>query len=85
MERVIWLNPSNSRVGPEWSDYNGELAEPVARCWGCVHHGVHDQHYEYCSAQPADNQNPEKQYAYPWRGAGKHNWLGAENCPFIVK
>lgn len=83
--RIIWLHPKNERYGPTTTDYNGELKHPVKVCWGCKHLGIHDQHYPYCSAQYAQNQDATATYTYPWKGAGKY--IAREKpdngCPYI--
>lgn len=80
-ERVVWINPKNKGVkGYKLTDQNGDLDSPVRSCVGCQHFGVHDFHYVYCSAQYADNQRPDTDYVYPWRGAGTHI-DDATNCP----
>lgn len=81
--RVIWLNEKASRLGPALTDHNGELDVPVKTCVGCVHFGIHDWHYYYCSDQHAQNQDdPLNGWAYPWPGAGKQfsRWPDAAGC-----
>lgn len=77
--------------GPILTDQNGVLSKPVLMCWyekdkRCIHCGIHDWHYFYCAAQDAPNKHAkEGEYAYPWRGAGKH--IGSQHpdagCPFV--
>jgi hypothetical protein len=80
---VIYMYPHGTRTGPTLTDHNGELDTPVKTCKGCVHFGVHEWHHYYCSAQKAQNRNPEYSSPYPWRGAGAQmNRPDAENCPY---
>jgi hypothetical protein len=80
---ITWLHPTNTRNGPKLTTERGELRTAVLSCTGCVHQGIHDRHYTYCSAQYAPNQEPSANYAYPWFGAGVHlRSIGPSDCPY---
>lgn len=83
--RIIWIHPTNTREGPKLTTLKGELDYPILSCVGCKHLGFNDGHYPYCSAQYADNQDPDKKHAYPWKGAGKHIFRAKPDvnaCPY---
>ncbi len=65
-------NPNGDHIGQTFNQ------EGYLTCRGCKHYGIHDFHYEYCSAQPM------KQEGYPWPGAGRQLPVLASSrgCPF---